>query len=293
MVSINSSYDDLNSVGTSNLQLYLSEIGKIKLLPKDETEKLAIKYRENGDKQAAAEMVLANLRLVVKVVSDYQKYWTSNFLDLIQEGNVGLTRAVDKYDPSRGVKFSSYAAYWIRAHVLKFIMDNWRLVKIGTTQAQRKLFFKLSHERKVLEAQGIQPDTKMLSKRLGVNEKEVVEMDKRLGNSEVSLEAPITSNSDDEQMIFLVQEGPSVEDMVVDCDFKDRLHNLLEAQNDSFSARERVILYERLMTDDGRTLRDIADQFEISRERVRQVELALLKKLRTAISDEMQYEMAS
>ena len=292
MVSINASYNDLNSASSSNLQMYLREIGKIKLLPKDETEKLAVKYHEEGDKKAGAEMVLANLRLVVKVVSDYQKYWTSNFLDLIQEGNVGLTRAVEKYDPSRGVKFSSYAAYWIRAHILKFIMDNWRLVKIGTTQAQRKLFFKLGHERKMLEAQGLEPDAKLLSERLSVNEKEVVEMDKRLGNSEVSLEAPIKANSNDEQKIFLVQDGPSVEDIVVESDFKDRLHDFLGEQDATFSARERVILYERLMTDDGRTLRDIAEQFAISRERVRQVELALLKKLKNAMNEEMEFDLA-
>jgi RNA polymerase sigma-32 factor len=224
---------------------------------------------------------------VVKVVSDYQQYWTSNFLDLIQEGNVGLTRAVDKYDPHRGVKFSSYAAYWIRAHVLKFIMDNWRLVKIGTTQAQRKLFFKLNSEKKMLEAQGIQVDSKMLSKRLDVAENEVVEMDKRLGNSEVSLESPIRPDSNEEQIAFLAEEGPSVEDIVAAKDFNHRLHQILNDQNKGFSERERVILYERLMTDDGRTLRDIADQFEISRERVRQVELALLKKLKASLAEEM------
>jgi RNA polymerase sigma-32 factor len=288
MVKMNTMYadnDDISS-NTSNLQLYLREIGRLELPTQSETEKWAIQYSQ-GDKSAGTKMILANLRLVVKVVSDYQQYWTSNFLDLIQEGNVGLTRAVDKYDPHRGVKFSSYAAYWIRAHVLKFIMDNWRLVKIGTTQAQRKLFFKLNSEKKMLEAQGIQVDSKMLSKRLDVAENEVVEMDKRLGNSEVSLESPIRPDSNEEQIAFLAEEGPSVEDIVAAKDFNHRLHQILNDQNKGFSERERVILYERLMTDDGRTLRDIADQFEISRERVRQVELALLKKLKASLAEEM------
>ena len=155
---------------SSNLHQYLKEISKLKLLSQEETEQLVIRYQKNGDKKAATELILANLRLVVKVVMDFQKYWMTNFLDLVQEGNVGLTRAVDKYDPSRGVKFSSYAAYWIRAHILKYIMDNWRLVKIGTTQSQRKLFFKLNRERKILEAQGIQPHAELLSKRLDVSE---------------------------------------------------------------------------------------------------------------------------
>ncbi len=275
--------------GSSNLHLYLNEISKYSLLSKDDTHKLAVLYLEEGDKSAGTKMVLSNLRLVVKVVSDYQKYWMSNFLDLIQEGNVGLTRAVDKYDPYRGVKFSSYAAYWIRAHVLKFIMDNWRLVKIGTTQAQRKLFFKLNSEKKALEAQGIQPDAEMLSKRLNVNEKDIVEMGSRLGNSEVSLEAPVRVDSTDEQIMFIAQDGPSVEQIVAESDSKNRLYQILDDQKDTFSEREHVILYERLLTDDSRTLRDIAGQFDISRERVRQVEISLLKKLKVAIGDEMQF----
>ncbi len=288
MVTMNTTFLDNNDIASSstNLQLYLREISKLQLPAKSETEGWAIDY-SNGDKSAGTKMVLANLRLVVKVVSDYQKYWTSNFLDLIQEGNVGLTRAVEKYDPHRGVKFSSYAAYWIRAHVLKFIMDNWRLVKIGTTQAQRKLFFKLNKEKKLLEVQGINADAKILAKRLQVRESEILEMDKRLGNSEVSLEAPIRSDSNEEQIAFLAQEGPSVEDIVAAGDFINRLHQILDEQKESLSERERVILYERLMTDDGRTLRDIAEQFTISRERVRQVELALLKKLKLALVEEM------
>lgn len=283
--ALSSSYNSFD--GSSNLQIYLNEISKLELLPSDEAENLARRYHNNGDKQAGTKMVLANLRLVVKVVSDYQKYWMNNFLDLIQEGNVGLTRAVDKFDPERGVKFSSYAAFWIRAHVLKFIMDNWRLVKIGTTQAQRKLFFKLNSEKIMLEAQGILVDAELLSKRLKVKESEIVDMGNRLGNSEVSLEAPLRVDSDEDHKMFLAQEGPSVEDEVVISDYHNRLREILDEQNENFSHRERVILYERLLTDEGRTLRDIAGQFDISRERVRQVEISLLKKLRVAIGDEM------
>lgn len=124
-------------------------------MTREETEELAIRFKKDGDPEAAYQLVTANLRLVVKVAMDFQKYWMQNFLDLIQEGNVGLVQAVKKFDPYRGVKFSYYAAYWIRAYILKFIMDNWRLVKIGTTQAQRKLFFSLNKERKLLESQGL------------------------------------------------------------------------------------------------------------------------------------------
>ena len=162
------------------LHRYLQEISQYELLSREETEELAIKFRETGDPNAAYRLVSSNLRLVVKVAMDFQKYWMQNFMDLIQEGNVGLVQATKKFDPYRGVKFSYYAAYWIRAYVLKFIMDNWRLVKIGTTQAQRKLFFSLNKEKKLLEAQGFQPEPKLLAERLNVKEKEVVEMSQRM-----------------------------------------------------------------------------------------------------------------
>jgi len=149
---------NLPAVSNPALHRYLQEISQHRLLTREETDELAIHFNETGDPEAAYKLVSANLRLVVKVAMDFQKYWMQNFLDLIQEGNVGLVQAVKKYDPYRGVKFSYYAAYWIRAYILKYIMDNWRLVKIGTTQAQRKLFFGLNKEKKLLESQGFTPD---------------------------------------------------------------------------------------------------------------------------------------
>ena len=162
--------DDKNlpAVSHTGLQRYLQEISQFPLLSREETEELAIRYNETGDAEAAYKLVSSNLRLVVKVAMDFQKYWMQNFLDLIQEGNVGLVQAVKKFDPYRNVKFSYYAAYWIRAYILKFIMDNWRLVKIGTTQAQRKLFFSLNKEKKLLESQGFRPEPKLLAERLNV-----------------------------------------------------------------------------------------------------------------------------
>ncbi len=159
-------------------------------------------------------LVSSNLRLVVKVAMDFQKYWMQNFMDLIQEGNVGLVQATKKFDPYRGVKFSYYAAYWIRAYILKFIMDNWRLVKIGTTQAQRKLFFSLNKEKKLLESQGFKPEIKLLAERLNVKESEVIEMGQRMDNWDVSLEAPVRSDSEDEQKNFLPHDGPGIEEIV-------------------------------------------------------------------------------
>ena len=274
--------DDSNLPALSNqaLHRYLQEISQYELLSREETEELAKHFQETGDPDSAYRLVSANLRLVVKVAMDFQKYWMQNFMDLIQEGNVGLVQATKKFDPYRGVKFSYYAAYWIRAYILKFIMDNWRLVKIGTTQAQRKLFFSLNKEKKSLEAQGFKPEVKLLAERMNVKESEVVEMNQRMDNWEVSLESPVRSDSEDEQKSFIPHEGPDIEEMVASQEIRDRLMEVIGDLKGMLNEKEQVILDTRLLTDEPQTLQTIADQFDISRERVRQIEANLLKKLK-------------
>ncbi|MBU0682632.1 MAG: RNA polymerase factor sigma-32 [Proteobacteria bacterium] len=278
---------NLPSVGQSGLHRYLQEISQHALLTREETDRLARKFHEDKDPDAAYRLVTANLRLVVKVSMDFQKYWMQNFLDLVQEGNVGLVQAVKKFDPYRGVKFSYYAAYWIRAYILKFIMDNWRLVKIGTTQAQRKLFFSLNKERKLLESQGFNPEPKLLAERLNVKESEVIEMSQRMDNWDLSLESPVREDSDDEQKSFLPDGGPSVEQKVAEMEVRDRMVELLAKLRDSLNDKEQVILAARLLSDEPLTLQDIADQFGISRERVRQIEANLLKKMKKYLEHEV------
>ncbi len=281
--------DDENLPALSNpaLHRYLQEISQYELLSREETDELATRFRETGDQDAAYRLVSSNLRLVVKVAMDFQKYWMQNFMDLIQEGNVGLVQATKKFDPYRGVKFSYYAAYWIRAYVLKFIMDNWRLVKIGTTQAQRKLFFSLNKERKLLESQGFGAETKLLADRLNVKEREVIEMSQRMDNWDVSLESPVRSDSDDEQKNFIPSNGPGVESMVAGKEMRVKLSELLEVLKEKLNDKEKMILEKRLLTDEPLTLQNIADMFVISRERVRQIEVNLLKKMRKYLEDEM------
>ena len=218
---------------------------------------------------------------------DFQKYWMQNFMDLVQEGNVGLVQATRKFDPYRGVKFSYYAAYWIRAYILKFIMDNWRLVKIGTTQAQRKLFFSLNKEKKLLEAQGFKPDVKLLAERLHVKESEVMEMSQRMDNWDLSLEAPVRSDSEDEQKNFLPAGGPGIEEVVASQQMRERLAKVLATIDNKLNDKERKILQTRLLTDEPQTLQTIADDFGISRERVRQIEANLLKKLRRQLEKDL------
>ena len=281
--------DDKNLpvAGHTGLQRYLQEISQFPLLTREETEELAIRFNETDDAEAAYKLVSSNLRLVVKVAMDFQKYWMQNFLDLIQEGNVGLVQAAKKFDPYREVKFSYYAAYWIRAYILKFIMDNWRMVKIGTTQAQRKLFFSLNKERKLLEAQGFKPDTKLLAQRLNVKETEVIEMSQRMDNWDVSMESPVREDSTDEQKDFIPHAGPSVEEMVATREVKERMSDILDELQKSLNEKEQMILQTRLLSDEPRTLQDIADIFGISRERVRQIEVNLLKKMKKYLENEV------
>ncbi|WP_456384616.1 sigma-70 family RNA polymerase sigma factor [Desulfolithobacter sp.] len=279
--------ENLPAVSNPALHRYLQEISQYPLLSREETDELARRFKETGDPEAAYRLVSSNLRLVVKVAMDFQKYWMQNFMDLIQEGNVGLVQATKKFDPYRGVKFSYYAAYWIRAYILKFIMDNWRLVKIGTTQAQRKLFFGLNKEKKLLEAQGFKPDVKLLADRLNVKESEVIEMSQRMDNWDVSLESPVRNDSEDEQKNFLPFEGPGIEEIVAGREMQEKIRAILSSLNDRLNDKEKMILESRLLSDEPRTLQAIADEFGISRERVRQIEVNLLKKLRQYLEKEL------
>ena len=262
------------------LQRYLAEISKYKLLTREQEIELGKRIREHGDSEAAYVLVTANLRLVVKIALEFQRVWMQNLLDLIQEGNIGLMKAVKKFDPYKNVKFSYYASFWIKAYILKFIMDNWRLVKIGTTQGQRKLFFKLKKEKQKLIDQGFDPKPKLLSERLGVSEREVVDMDQRLDGWDVSLDAPIKDDSETERIEFISTEAESTEDQVAKKEVEKLLHNKIVEFKKTMTPRELEIFEQRIFSDTPATLQEIGDRYGISRERVRQVEKNIIKKMR-------------
>lgn len=264
---------------------YLKEIGQYALLSHEEMEGLAIQVHEKSDKNAIYRLVSGNLRLVIKVAMDFQKFWMQNFMDLVQEGNVGLMKAVKKYDPYKGVKFSYYATYWIRAYILKFLMNNWRLVKLGTTQAQRKLFFSLNKERKALEAQGFSAEPEVLAQRLHVKRSEVVEMSNRLNSEEVSLESPAGPDSEVEKKDFVMDDRISIEEELCEKDMKARVRSLLDTIAPMHNEKEKMILEQRLLNDDPLTLQTISENFGISRERIRQIESNLLRKIRKYIEE--------
>ncbi len=279
--------EDNTLVPLDPLQQYLREISKYPLLSREEEERLTKEYYKTRDPRIAYRLVTSNLRLVVKIALDFQKFWMQNFLDLIQEGNVGLMQAVKKFDPYRGVKFSYYASFWIKAYILKFIMDNWRLVKIGTTQAQRKLFYNLRKEKDRLDALGFEPAPKLISQRLNVREEDVVEMEQRMSAAEISLDAPIKEDSDELHRDFLADQSAKVEDKVAKHEVLTRLRKILAEFGKDLKDKEKVIFYERLLSDDPLTLQQIGDRFGISRERVRQIEERLLKKLRKYLKERL------
>ncbi|UQZ91161.1 RNA polymerase subunit sigma-70 [Deltaproteobacteria bacterium Smac51] len=273
---------------TDALRAYLSEVRQFKLLSREEEDRLVAEYKADGDPEAAQKLITANLRLVVKIAMEFQSHWLNNLLDLIQEGNVGLMQALKKFDPGKGVKFSYYASYWIKAYILKYIMDNWRMVKVGTTQAQRKLFYNLRKERDKILKEGLEPAPKLLAERLGVQESEVEEMDMRLSaGREVSLDAPINSDSEQSQISLLPSESPGAESQLEARQLRELLQDKLALFRETLSPREKIILEKRLLAESPVTLQEIGEEFGISRERVRQLEERLRKTMVGFLRKEM------
>ncbi len=268
------------------LQRYLAEIRRFPVLSREEEHKLAVEYKEYGNLEAAYKLVMGNLRLVVMIAREYQKAF-KNLLDLIQEGNMGLMEAVKNFDPYRGVRFPSYAVWWIRAYIIRYIMSDWRMVKIGTTQAQRKLFFNLQKEKEKLEAEGITPGPKLLAQRLNVKEDEVVEMEQRLGSRDLSVDVPIGEGDEATLLHFLPDDKQNPEDQIAETQFRELLREKMALFAKSLKDKELVIYRERLLNEEPVTLREIGEKYGISRERVRQIEERVKKKLKTYLSKEL------
>jgi RNA polymerase sigma-32 factor len=269
------------------LQMYLFEIKRYKLLTREEEKELAIRARDKKDQRAVYRLITSNLRLVVKIAMDFHRYWTKNLLDLIQEGNIGLLQAVRKFDPYRGIKFSYYASFWIKAYILKFIMDNWKLVKIGTTQSQRKLFFNLAKERDRLIAQGFSPEPRLLAERLDVKEEEVVEMSQRLGGWEVPLSSPVGEDSREEYGALLPDPGRDIDEQLSQAQRRQLLTKKLEEFRKTLKGKEAEIFDKRIMADKPLTLQELGDKYQISRERVRQIQERIIKNTKKWLEDQI------
>ncbi len=279
---------------TDPLRAYMAEVMRHALLTREQEQELATRYARTGDKEAAWKLVASNLRLVVKIAREYHR-GVFQLLDLIQEGNVGLMQAVKKFDPLKGVKLSTYAAWWIRAYIIRFIMDNWRQVKLGTTQAQRRLFFNLSKERERLVAHGIEPTPQLLAHNLRVEEQDVNEMTARMSGDDLSLDQPMRGD-DGESTASRIDRLEDRAAMPADESVgAEQLRRIFREKLEAFGAaltdeREKAIFRDRLLPPEGvepLTLADLGARFGLTRERARQIEAKLTARLREYVRAEI------
>ena len=275
---------DKSLVPYTPLQLYLMEVRKISLLTREEEYELAVRFNNTKDPDAAYQLVTANLRLVVKIAMEYQRSIV-NVMDLIQEGNIGLMQAVQKFDPYKNVKLSSYSAWWIKAYILRYILNNWRMVKIGTTQAQRKLFYNLQKEKDRLEAQGFTPTAKLLAQSLDVSQKEVIEMEQRMSHGDVSLDIPVSDDSKSTIMDLMPTSQDQPDQAVEKAESLEMVRQILDEFTLTLEGKERYLFEKRMTAEDPLTLQEIGDKFGVTRERIHQIESNLQKRLKLFLEE--------
>ena len=267
----------------STLEIYIAQINRYPILSADEEFRYAVKFKKYNDMDAAEMLVVSNLRFVVKIAHEYRNYGVK-LADLIQEGNIGLMHAVKKFDPYKGYRLISYAVWWIRAYIQNFIIKSWSLVKIGTTQAQRKLFFKLGQTKKKLEALSQKnPEFGEIAESLGVKETEIAEMDQRLTYRDLSLDSYISSEGETSHLDNLPYEGEDQETSLIKKEEMEIVKRNIAGALTNLNERESYIVRHRIMTDNPKTLQEIGNKYKITRERARQIEKQALKKLRLAI----------
>lgn len=268
------------------VRAYLHEIRRYPLLSIEEERAITREFYEHRSEKSAQVLVLANLRLVVKIAFTYI-HTGFKLLDLIQEGNIGLLQAVKQYNPYKGAKFSYYASFWIKAYIQNFILKNWSLVKIGTTQAQRRLFYNLKKEKQLLEEQGFTVTPKLLSERLNIAESDVVEMDQRLAARDLSLDQPLSDESSTNLIDLLATENPHVLENLERDELQQIFNQKLKEFGATLEGKERLIFEKRLLGDPPLTLQEIGEQYGITRERVRQVENRLIQKLKEFVKTDL------
>lgn len=261
------------------LQRYLSELRKYPLISREEEKSVAIKAFENNDIEARNKLVTSNLRLVVKIAMEYRRAY-SQILDLIQEGNAGLVQAVNRFNPYRGVKLSTYSAWWIRAYILKFLMDNKSLVRMGTTDAQRKLFFRLRGEAEKMYALTQKFDANLLAEKIGVEAQDVIDMQQRLTKSDLSLDTPVGNDSDTKQMDLLSSHFEDADDAYEKKQLVQLLRKEIDFIQKDLNERDNYIFQNRIMSDDPITLQEVGEKYGITRERARQLEARVIKKIK-------------
>lgn len=268
---------------TGTIDIYIAEINRFPLLTAEEEFKLAVQLKKYGNVDAAEKLIVSNLRFVVKIAHEYRSYGFK-LADLIQEGNVGLIHAVKKFDPYKGYRLISYAVWWIRAYIQNYLIKAWSIVKIGTTQAQRKLFFKLNQTKKELETLSKKnPEFSEIATSLGVKDSEVAEMDVRMGSRDVSLNEFIKDEGDNTHIDFLTYGGDDQESSLIKKEENSLVRRDIAGALANLNERESYIILNRIMADDPQTLQEIGTKYNISRERARQIEKQALKKMQLAL----------
>ena len=272
-------------ITTDTFEHYMVQVNRFDLLSAEQEYDLAVRHMQDGDMDAAHRLVCANLRFVVKVANEYRGYGL-RLLDLVQEGNVGLMMAVKKFDPSRGTRLITYAVWWIRAYIQNYIMRSWSLVKIGTTQMQKKLFFKLAQTRNALLNQTGSEDIEDIARELDVNQEIVVEMSQRMGRRDASLDVELTEGEGYTLLHTLPDKADNQETLLLANEERRLNTERTQAALSILNPRERNIIKQRILADPPSTLQDIAEQYGVSRERIRQIEQNALQKLRKAMTAE-------
>ncbi|MEO8338982.1 MAG: RNA polymerase factor sigma-32 [Nitrospirota bacterium] len=273
-------------VPVTALQQYLAEVRLHPYLSKEEELHLFHEYKIQGSRDAAVKLIMANLRVSISIAAEYL-HTGADHMDLIQEGNVGLMHAIKKFDPSKNVRFYAYAAWWSRAYILRYLLNNYRLVKIGTTQDQRKLFYNLKKEKAKLEREGFAPDTKLLADRLNVRERDVIEMGQRLGNWELSLDQPLGEDQEGSLLDVLPSQQVPADEQLAHTQLKTLFRAKLAEFVKSLNERDEDILRNRILSETPLTLDDLGAKYSITKERTRQLEARIIKRLRDYVKKDI------
>ncbi len=270
-------------VVTGTLDVYVAEINRFPILTAEEEFELAVRFKKYNDMEAAEKLVVSNLRFVVKIAHEYRSYGMK-LPDLVQEGNIGLMHAVKKFDPYKGYRLISYAVWWIRAYIQNYLIKSWSLVKIGTTQAQRKLFFKLGQARKKLENLSEKhAEFAEIAESLGVKAEEIAEMETRMGSRDLSLNAVVSEDGESTHMDYLTDDSEDQEAFLIRQEEMSIVQRNVAGALAKLNEKESFIIRNRIMADNPLTLQEVGDHFRVTRERARQIEKQALKKMALAI----------
>ena len=281
-------------VSSDPLTLYLSHIRNHPILDADSQQKLAVRYKQDNDLEAAQLLVLTNLRLVVKIAREYKRRW-ANLLELIQEGNVGLSEAIQRYDPFRHVKFTSYAQYWIRAMILNYLMNHFQPIRIGSTRAGRKLFYNLRKARAQLIAEGqTNPTPALVAEKLGVSEQDVIDVSRQLDQPALSIDQTAPGHETTTIGELIRDDEDSPEEVVAHNEFYGKVHEIMEQFSRTITdSRELALWNRRLMADEPLTLAELGAEYHISKERIRQIEARLKERFKEYISQRIDGDIAT